>query len=31
LIISEAEIDTMLERASLALADTLAWVNTWRT
>lgn len=30
LIISEAEIDTMLERAELALADTLAWVRTWR-
>jgi 4-aminobutyrate--pyruvate transaminase len=27
LIISEAEIDLMLERAALALADTLAWVR----
>jgi 4-aminobutyrate--pyruvate transaminase len=27
LIISEAEIDLMLERAKLALADTLAWVR----
>lgn len=30
LIISEAEIDTLLERTTLALADTLTWVNTWR-
>ena len=30
LIITEAEIDTMLERASLALADTQAWVEGWR-
>ena len=30
LIISAAEIDLMLERTSLALADTLAWVETWR-
>jgi len=30
LIITEAEIDTMLERARLALADTLEWVNSWR-
>ena len=29
LIISEAEIDTMLQRAELALADTWAWVQTW--
>ena len=29
LIISEAEIDQLLERANLALADTLAWVKTW--
>jgi len=29
LIISEAEIDTMIERARLALADTLAWVRSW--
>jgi len=28
LIISEAEIDTMFERAELALADTLAWVKS---
>ena len=31
LIISEAEIDALLERTNLALADTLAWVNSWRT
>ena len=31
LIITEAEIDTVLERTQLALADTLAWVETWRT
>ena len=31
LIISETEIDTLLERTSLALADTLAWVESWRT
>lgn len=31
LIISESEIDAMLERTALALADTLAWVETWRT
>ena len=30
LIISEAEIDSMLERASMALADTQAWVESWR-
>ena len=30
LIITEAEIDTLLERTALALADTLAWVNSWR-
>ena len=30
LIISEAEIDQLLERTNLALADTLAWVQTWR-
>ncbi len=29
LIISEAEIDLLLERTRLALADTLAWVRTW--
>ena len=29
LIISEAEIDQLLERTNLALADTLAWVKTW--
>ncbi len=29
LIITEAEIDAMLERTSQALADTLAWVRTW--
>ncbi len=29
LIISEAEIDAVLERAKLALADTLAWVQAW--
>ena len=27
LVITEAEIDVMLERAALALADTLAWVR----
>jgi len=27
---TEAEIDTMLERTRLALADTLEWVNSWR-
>jgi len=31
LIITEAEIDTMMERTRLALADTLEWVNSWRT
>lgn len=31
LIISEGEIDALLERTALALADTLAWVETWRT
>ena len=31
LIISEAEIDELLARTGLALADTLAWVQTWRT
>jgi 4-aminobutyrate--pyruvate transaminase len=30
LIISADEIDTMLERAGRALADTLAWVESWR-
>ncbi|MDD2919370.1 aminotransferase [Rhodoferax sp.] len=30
LIITEAEIDTMMERTALALADTLAWVQSWR-
>jgi len=30
LIITEAEIDTMLGRAQLALDDTLEWVNSWR-
>ncbi len=30
LIISEAEIDAILTRTSLALADTLAWVRTWQ-
>ncbi|MBK6387638.1 MAG: aminotransferase class III-fold pyridoxal phosphate-dependent enzyme [Rhodoferax sp.] len=29
LIISEAEIDQLLERTNLALADTLAWVKNW--
>ncbi|MEP6738762.1 MAG: aminotransferase [Caldimonas sp.] len=29
LVISEAEIDAMLERAGQALADTLAWVRAW--
>jgi 4-aminobutyrate--pyruvate transaminase len=28
LIISEAEIDTLLARTELALADTWAWVQT---
>ena len=31
LIITEAEIDAMMERTRLALADTLEWVNSWRT
>ena len=31
LIITEAEIDAVLERTQLALVDTLAWVETWRT
>ncbi len=31
LIINEAEIDAILARTKLALADTLAWVQTWRT
>jgi 4-aminobutyrate--pyruvate transaminase len=31
LIITEAEIDELLARTNLALADTLAWVKTWRT
>ena len=30
LIISPAEIDALLERTGRALADTLAWVDTWR-
>jgi 4-aminobutyrate--pyruvate transaminase len=30
LIITETEIDTMMERTALALADTLAWVQSWR-
>ncbi len=30
LIITEAEIDMLLERVQLALNDTLAWVKTWR-
>jgi len=30
LIITEAEIDSMVERTRLALADTLEWVNSWR-
>ena len=30
LIITEAEIDAMMARVDLALADTLAWVNSWR-
>jgi 4-aminobutyrate--pyruvate transaminase len=30
LIITEAEIDTMMERTALALADTQAWVQSWR-
>jgi 4-aminobutyrate--pyruvate transaminase len=29
LIISEAEIDALLVRTELALADTLAWVKSW--
>jgi hypothetical protein len=29
LIISEAEIDALLARTELALADTLAWVKSW--
>ena len=29
LIISQAEIDALLERAGRALADTMAWVETW--
>jgi 4-aminobutyrate--pyruvate transaminase len=29
LIISEAEIDALLARTQLALADTWAWVQTW--
>ena len=31
LIINEGEIDAMLARTMLALTDTLAWVQTWRT
>jgi 4-aminobutyrate---pyruvate transaminase len=31
LIISEAEIDALLARTELALADTLAWVKSWST
>ncbi|NBX05698.1 MAG: aminotransferase class III-fold pyridoxal phosphate-dependent enzyme [Betaproteobacteria bacterium] len=31
LIITEAEIDAMMARTRLALADTLEWVNSWRT
>jgi 4-aminobutyrate--pyruvate transaminase len=30
LIISEAEIDEMMAKAELALADTLAWVRSWK-
>jgi 4-aminobutyrate---pyruvate transaminase len=30
LIISESEIDTMVERTALALAETWAWVQSWR-
>ena len=30
LIISEAEIDALLERTARALDDTLAWVKSWR-
>jgi 4-aminobutyrate--pyruvate transaminase len=30
LIITETEIDAILERTQLALTDTLAWVQTWR-
>ena len=30
LIITDAEIDALLERVQLALNDTLAWVQTWR-
>jgi 4-aminobutyrate--pyruvate transaminase len=30
LIISEAEIDEMMAKAELALADTLAWVGSWK-
>jgi 4-aminobutyrate--pyruvate transaminase len=31
LIISESEIDSLLERTQLALNDTLQWVRTWQT
>ena len=31
LVITEAEIDEMLAKAELALADTLAWVRSWKT
>jgi 4-aminobutyrate--pyruvate transaminase len=31
LIISETEIDALLARTELALADTLAWVRLWNT
>ena len=30
LVITEAEIDAMLVRTELALADTWEWVGTWR-
>jgi len=30
LIISETEIDALLERTALALRDTWTWVQTWR-
>jgi len=29
LIISEAEIHSLLERFELALEDTTAWISTW--
>jgi signal peptidase len=30
LVITEPEIDALLERTERALADTLAWVRSWR-